>query len=59
MLRGAKTVTAVAAEAGFCDASHFVRAFKASEGITPEAWRERQKAETGQKARPPRTAATA
>ncbi|WP_119461894.1 GlxA family transcriptional regulator [Rhodospirillaceae bacterium SYSU D60014] len=44
MLRTGKTVTTVAAEAGFCDASHFVRLFKASEGMTPETWRDSQRA---------------
>jgi len=44
LLRTDKTVTAIAAEAGFCDASHFVRIFKASEGMTPEAWRNSRKA---------------
>jgi transcriptional regulator GlxA family with amidase domain len=35
----ARSVTAVAAETGFCDVSHFVRAFRGAEGMTPEAWR--------------------
>lgn len=36
----ANTVTEVAAATGFCDVSHLVRAFRASEGTTPQAWRE-------------------
>lgn len=35
----ARSVTRVAEETGFCDVSHFVRAFREAEGITPEAWR--------------------
>lgn len=34
-----RTVTAVAAEAGYCDVSHLVRAFRAAEGLTPQEWR--------------------
>lgn len=34
-----KSVTAIAAEAGFSDASHLIRTFRAAEGVTPEVWR--------------------
>jgi transcriptional regulator GlxA family with amidase domain len=37
--RSDRTVTEIAAETGFCDASHLIRAFRAREGTTPEAWR--------------------
>ncbi|MEM8664185.1 MAG: helix-turn-helix domain-containing protein, partial [Pseudomonadota bacterium] len=42
LLAGESSVTAVAAEAGFSDVSHFIRAFKQAEGVTPEAWRRRR-----------------
>ncbi|MBJ3775478.1 GlxA family transcriptional regulator [Acuticoccus mangrovi] len=34
-----RSVTEIAAETGFCDVSHLVRAFRAAEGMTPDAWR--------------------
>ncbi|CTQ32841.1 GlxA family transcriptional regulator [Jannaschia rubra] len=34
-----RTVTEIAAEAGFCDASHLIRVFREREGETPEVWR--------------------
>jgi len=34
-----RSVTRVAEETGFCDASHLVRAFRETEGVTPDAWR--------------------
>lgn len=34
-----RSVTRIAAETGFCDASHLIRVFRESEGVTPEAWR--------------------
>lgn len=34
-----RTVTDIAADTGFCDASHFIRAFRDETGQTPEAWR--------------------
>lgn len=37
--RSRHSVTEIAAEAGFCDASHLIRAFRAREGVTPEVWR--------------------
>jgi transcriptional regulator GlxA family with amidase domain len=40
LLRGTeRTVTEIAAETGFCDASHLIRVFRAREGATPDAWR--------------------
>lgn len=37
-----RSISEIAAETGFCDASHFNRVFKASENIAPAAWRARQ-----------------
>lgn len=37
--RSEHTVTEIANETGFADISHFIRVFRATEGITPEAWR--------------------
>ena len=34
-----RSVTRIAAETGFCDASHLIRVFREAEGVTPEAWR--------------------
>ncbi|MDP5307384.1 GlxA family transcriptional regulator [Paracoccus spongiarum] len=34
-----RTVTQIAAETGFCDASHLIRVFGERVGMTPEAWR--------------------
>lgn len=34
-----RTISEIAAETGFCDASHLIRAFRAETGQTPEAWR--------------------
>lgn len=34
-----RTVSQIAAETGFADASHLIRAFRAEYGTTPEAWR--------------------
>ncbi|WP_102108658.1 GlxA family transcriptional regulator [Oceaniglobus roseus] len=34
-----RTVTEIAAETGFCDASHLARVFREREGVTPDAWR--------------------
>lgn len=36
---GDRSVAEIAAETGFCDASHLIRAFRAAEGTTPDAWR--------------------
>lgn len=37
--RSEHSVTEIANETGFADISHFIRVFRATEGITPEAWR--------------------
>jgi transcriptional regulator GlxA family with amidase domain len=34
-----RSVTRIAADTGFCDASHLIRVFRAAEGTTPEAFR--------------------
>lgn len=34
-----RTISEIAAETGFCDASHLIRAFRTETGVTPEAWR--------------------
>lgn len=34
-----RTISEIAAETGFCDASHLIRAFREDVGQTPEAWR--------------------
>ena len=39
LTRGERSVTEIAAETGFSDASHLIRVFRAAEGVTPEAWR--------------------
>lgn len=39
-----RSVTDIAAETGFCDASHLIRVFRNEEATTPDAWR-RQAAE--------------
>jgi transcriptional regulator GlxA family with amidase domain len=41
--RTERTVSQIAIETGFCDASHFIRVFRAEAGTTPEAWRQRPK----------------
>lgn len=41
-----RSVTEIAAETGFCDVSHLVRAFREAEGMTPEAWRRARAAST-------------
>ncbi len=35
-----RTVTRIADETGFCDASHLIRVFREAEGVTPEIWRQ-------------------
>jgi transcriptional regulator GlxA family with amidase domain len=35
----ARTGTQIAADTGFCDLPHLIRAFRAAEGTTPEAYR--------------------
>ena len=37
--RGSQSVTEIAAETGFCDASHLIRVFREVEGVTPDVWR--------------------
>lgn len=34
-----KPITAIAVESGYCDSSHFIRAFRESRGMTPSAYR--------------------
>lgn len=52
--RSARTVTRIAEETGFCDASHLIRVFRDAEGITPELWRQRNPYEP--EPAPPQTA---
>lgn len=47
LTRTDRSVARIAAETGFCDASHLIRTFRDAEGTTPEAWRTSQRA-TGQ-----------
>ena len=44
----AQSVTAIAAETGFCDASHLGRTFRSREGMSPEAWRRAAAESAGQ-----------
>lgn len=37
-----RTVTRIAEETGFCDASHLIRVFRDAEGMTPDSWRQAQ-----------------
>jgi len=41
LLETGQSVTRIAADAGFSDASHLVRAFRAAEGVTPQEFRRR------------------
>lgn len=41
---GERSVTQIAADTGFCDASHLIRVFRDAQGITPEAYRQRARA---------------
>lgn len=41
--RSDRSVARIAAETGFCDASHLIRIFREAEGVTPEAWRTAQR----------------
>ncbi|MEE2861165.1 MAG: GlxA family transcriptional regulator [Pseudomonadota bacterium] len=38
--RSDRTISQIAAETGFCDASHLIRIFREKMGVTPEAWRQ-------------------
>ena len=40
LARTDRTVTRIAEETGFCDASHLIRAFRETEGTTPDLWRQ-------------------
>ena len=40
LARSDRTVTRIAEETGFCDASHLIRVFRETEGITPDLWRQ-------------------
>ncbi|MEO1103002.1 MAG: GlxA family transcriptional regulator [Pseudomonadota bacterium] len=42
-----ESVTRIAAETGFSDASHLIRTFRAAEGVTPDAWRAQHAAVAG------------
>lgn len=37
------TVTRIAEDTGFCDASHLIRVFREAEGVTPDIWRQNAK----------------
>ncbi len=43
--RADRTITQIAAETGFCDASHLIRTFRQHQGTTPEAYRNAQAAQ--------------
>ncbi|TBN39082.1 GlxA family transcriptional regulator [Paracoccus subflavus] len=40
--RPGRSISQIAAETGFCDASHLIRVFRETMGITPEQWRRAQ-----------------
>jgi len=40
LARSDRTVTRIAEETGFCDASHLIRVFRETEGTTPDLWRQ-------------------
>lgn len=40
-----RSVTEIAAATGFCDLSHLIQVFRRREGMTPEAWRQKARAE--------------
>lgn len=40
--RADRTISQIAAETGFCDASHLIRVFRDMMGVTPEQWRRQQ-----------------
>lgn len=39
LTRSRRSISQIAAESGFCDASHLIRVFRERTGSTPEAWR--------------------
>lgn len=41
------TITRIAEETGFCDASHLIRVFREASGVTPDQWRQSELAATG------------
>lgn len=45
LARPDRTISQVAAETGFCDASHLIRVFRDVMGMTPEQWRKGRKEE--------------
>lgn len=40
LTRSDRSVARIAAETGFCDASHLIRVFRETEGTTPDLWRQ-------------------
>lgn len=40
LTRSRQSISQIAAETGFCDASHLIRVFRERTGTTPEAWRQ-------------------
>lgn len=44
LARSDLTVARIAAETGFCDTPHLIRAFREAEGTTPDAWRRARRA---------------
>ncbi|UXU73854.1 MULTISPECIES: GlxA family transcriptional regulator [unclassified Paracoccus (in: a-proteobacteria)] len=44
LARTDRTVTRIAEETGFCDASHLIRVFREAEGTTPDLWRQQNAA---------------
>lgn len=40
LARTDRTVTRIAEETGFCDASHLIRVFRETQGTTPDLWRQ-------------------
>lgn len=43
LARPDRTISQIAAETGFCDASHLIRVFRDVAGVTPEQWRKDSK----------------
>ncbi|MFD2843362.1 helix-turn-helix domain-containing protein [Paracoccus cavernae] len=40
------TITRIAEETGFCDASHLIRVFREATGVTPDQWRQSEQGMT-------------